>query len=132
LRTLIKQGHQGALALIGYSAKIDIDFNLRSITKKVAWGGSLAFEFLIKNNIADTQKLLVDFQIGFQKKDGSISNKVFKLGNVALDRNQEIILKKTFSFKPITTRIYYPGTHLLLIQVNGHVISKNDFMLLKA
>ena len=79
LRTLIKKGHKGALALIGFSDDIDLTIKLEKLTQTVKWGGKLEFEFSLRNNKRTAQKLLIDFIIGFQKKDGKINNKVFKL-----------------------------------------------------
>ncbi len=130
LRTLIKQGHKGALALIGYGSDIDINIEIGAITEKVEWGKKFEFEFTIQNKKKNSQKLLIDFIIGFQKKDGTIKDKVFKLTKVELAQNEEWNVRKSFSFKPITTRVYYPGKHLLSIQVNGQVVAERSFMLL--
>ncbi len=131
LRTLVKQGHSGALALIGYGNDIDIDINIKSIIPNVKWGEKFEFEFSLKNNKKTAQRLLIDFIIGFQKKEGKINNKVFKLKKIELPPNSEITIRKSHSFKPITTRIYYPGLHILHIQVNGQIMSETSFMLLK-
>jgi len=131
LRTLIKRGHKGALALIGYGDDIDIDIEFLAFTEKVNWAEKFEFEFSLKNRTKSAQKLLVDFVIGFQKKDGKISNKVFKLKKLELEANSKATFRKSFSFKPITTRVYYPGKHIFQLQVNGQIITERPFMLLK-
>jgi len=132
LRTLVKQGHQGALSLIGFKADFDLDIELNSIIKEVNWNGKFEFKYLLKNKKKVDQKLLIDFIIGFQKKDGKISNKVFKLKKTNLAANGEIEIAKGHSFKPIITRVYYPGKHLLYLQVNGKIVAEQTFMLLNA
>jgi len=129
LRTLIKQGHRGALKMIGYSDDFDIELQMLSITSTVKWGGQFNFEFRIRNKKDLSQRLLIDFVIGFQKKDGSISPKVFKLKKVELASHEMISLAKGHSFKPITTRVYYPGKHLLTIQINGKKFKAYNFTL---
>jgi len=129
LRTLIKQGHKGALAMIGYDDDFNLDVNINTFKKEVKWSGKFEFEFSIKNNKTTSQKLLIDFIIGFQKKDGKISDKVFKLKKVEIPAGEVVNLRKGHSFKPITTRVYYPGKHNLSIQVNGKIVSKQSFML---
>lgn len=131
LRTLIKKGHRGALAMIGYDDDFDIDIQMTSFTKEVKWNGKFDFEFSIKNNKDCNQKLLIDFIIGFQKKDGKISDKVFKLKKVEILPGQVERFKKGHSFKPITTRVYHPGKHNLSIQINGRIVFKQSFMLQK-
>lgn len=132
LRTLIKQGHSGALALIGYGSDIDLNIEFEPLAAEVEWGGKFEFEFSIKNNKNTDQKLLIDFIIGFQKKDGKINNKVFKLKKADLSSKEVIKIKKAHSFKPISTRVYYPGRHLILIQINGKIVAERSFMLSKS
>lgn len=132
LRTLIKKGDKGALALIGYDDNFDLFVDLKSFTEKVRWGGKFEFSFRIKNNEKSNRKLLIDFIIGFQKKDGTIKDKVFKLKKVDLNPDEEVIVSKSQSFKAITTRVYYPGKHKLGIQINGKIVLQKAFQLLKA
>lgn len=131
LRTLIKQGHKGALALIGYEDNFDIDVVIETKRSTVNWGGKFEFSFTIKNNENNNRKLLIDYIIGFQKKDGKISDKVFKLKKVELSPQEEIMVSKSQSFKAITTRVYYPGKHTLSIQINGKIVAQKTFKLLK-
>lgn len=130
LRSLIKDGHNGALALIGYDDDFDITLKFTKVTKEVAWGDNLEFEFTITNNRQDNKKLLIDYVIGYQKKSGTIADKVFKLKKVELASSAEIKFSKKQSFKPISTRVYYPGAHKISIQVNGQLITTIDFTLL--
>ncbi|MEM9549354.1 MAG: DNA alkylation repair protein [Bacteroidota bacterium] len=132
LRTLIKQGHQGALALIGFGSDFQVDISIQTLTERVKWGGLFEFDFTISNKLPKEQKLLVDYIIGFQKKDGSINNKVFKLKKIVLPANNSMSIQKSFSFKPISTRVYYPGAHHFQVQINGKIVIKREFMLLKS
>lgn len=132
LRTLIKRGHRGALAMIGYDDDIDLSVELLSLNNHVNWQGKMTFEFKVKNNKDTSQKLLVDFIIGFQKKDGQMADKVFKLKKLELAPQEEVQIKKSFSFQPITTRVYYPGEHRLALQINGKEVYQAPFVLLKS
>lgn len=131
LRTLIKRGHAEALSLIGYTSDFDIDVHMHTFTKAVPWSGQLDFSFTIINNKKSKQKLLIDYVIGYQKKDGKIADKVFKLKKIELEANSNIKINKKQSFKPITTRVYYPGTHKLSLQINGKIVLTKVFELLK-
>jgi len=44
---------------------------------------------------------------------------VFKLRKITLQPGQALTLQKTVSFRPITTRTYYPGAHTIAPQING-------------
>lgn len=130
LRTLIKNGHKGALALIGYDDDFDLSITFQKHNEEVAWGGIFNFEFTITNNRLTSKSLLIDYIIGFQKKDGKISDKVFKLKKIELAGNKSISIVKKQSFKSISTRVYYPGKHTLAVQVNGVSLGKVEFQLL--
>ena len=132
LRTLIKEGHPGALALIGYDDDFDLEVEITKFTNEVPFTRKFEFEFSVKNKRKVSKKLLIDFIIGFQKKDGSIKDKVFKLKKTTIAGLDTVVLRKFHSFKPITTRVYHPGRHELKIQINGKIVSKTSFMLLKS
>jgi 3-methyladenine DNA glycosylase AlkC len=132
LRTLIKQGHIDALKLIGYEDDFNVDVKISSGNSDIKWGGKFEFSFIVKSNESNNRKLLIDYIIGFQKKDGKISNKVFKLKKVELTSKEEIVVSKSQSFKAITTRVYYPGKHILYIQINGKIVAQKTFQLLKS
>jgi hypothetical protein len=63
------------------------------------------------------------------KANGRHSTKVFKWKNLSLAQGQEVLLNKVHSFKPISTRHYYPGEHAIELLVNGIPISKSKFTL---
>ena len=55
----------------------------------------------------------------FKKKNGSLARKVFQISEKEYKGNSTATIEKRQSFKPITTRVYYPGTHEVSIIVNG-------------
>jgi len=119
----------GALSLLGYDTDFDIDLSFQSHNKDVNWGDTFNFEFTLKNNRSNPKKLMIDYIIGYQKKDGKIRDKVFKLKKLELEADETITISKKQSFKAITTRVYYPGEHTLAIQVNGRILGKVSFNL---
>jgi 3-methyladenine DNA glycosylase AlkC len=130
LRTLIKNGHKGALALIGYDDDFDLSLDFQNYTKKVPWGGVFEFEFSITNKRATSKNLIVDYIIGFQKKGGKIGDKVFKLKKMEIGGGKSISVVKRQSFKAISTRVYYAGKHTLAVQVNGVIFGRVEFEML--
>ena len=130
-RTLVKDGHAGALELIGYKkgAKIKVD-NL-ILDNKIKIGDYLNFSFDSVSNGNKNQKIIIDYIIYFQKSGGSLSPKVFKMTAKEIAPKETLSLKKRHSFKIITTRKYYPGAHQLAIQINGEEKARGEFILEK-
>ncbi len=128
LRTQLKKGDASALKLLGYhtDAKVEMK-NLQLKTDKVKVGGNLEFTFDLKSN-ADAQ-VMVDYIIHHNKAHGKTSPKVFKLTAKSLKAKQPLSVQKKHSFKVITTRVYYPGLHILEIMVNGKNLGKVSFHL---
>lgn len=130
LRTLIKKGNKSALELLGYSAtgKVEVK-DLKISTKKVRIGDHLEFSFDL--HTAKGMAVMVDYIIHHKKSNGSHSPKVFKLTSKELEKKSVTAIRKKHSFKIVTTRTYYPGTHHLEIMVNGEVRARISFTLQK-
>ena len=128
-RTLVKNGHSGALELIGFKKGALVKVAHFNIDKKITTGEYLHFSFDLISTADKTQNIVIDYVIYFKKSDGSLSPKVFKMTTRKLDKNETVNLKKKHSFKVITTRTYYPGKHKLAIQVNGEEKATADFLL---
>jgi 3-methyladenine DNA glycosylase AlkC len=131
LRTLIKKGHPGALALVGVHHEAAVAARGLSLASaRVRVGGALDFAFTLASTAATPQKLVVDYVIHFRTANGGESTKVFKLRTFALGARARIRLSKRHSLKPITTRVYHAGSHRLTIQVNGRPMLTTRWQLL--
>jgi 3-methyladenine DNA glycosylase AlkC len=129
-RTLVKQGQKEALALLGYPAEIDIEVqSLRVQSPIVRLGEALVFDFEVCAQSDQPQNLMIDFIIHHVKANGRRSPKVFKLTQKRLEPGQRLAITKRHPMRPISTRVYYPGTHLLEIQINGQVWAQAPFEL---
>lgn len=125
LRTLIKDGHPKALALLGVSTAVQVKIaDLKIKKSKLKLGDRLEFSFLLKSTSGKSQKLVVDYVIHFMKSNGKVAPKVFKLKATDLDAKKSEVVAKSHSLKKITTREYYSGRHYLEIQVNGKILGK--------
>lgn len=60
---------------------------------------------------------------------GKSSRKVFKISERILAPGEQIFIRRNHSFRPITTRNYYPGKHTLNIILNGQIKNSITFML---
>ena len=127
LRTLVKQGHRGALQFLGFKTNPKIavsEFQLRKTT--IAPGDVLEFEFEVEAQ--RNESLMVDYVIDFVKADGSRSPKVHKLKQISLTKGESKRLKKRHRLLAnATTYTLYPGTHRLTLQINGGSFGSLEF-----
>ncbi|WP_223860273.1 DNA alkylation repair protein [Pseudarthrobacter sulfonivorans] len=127
LRTLIKKGHPGALALQGFAPASVAVTALRLDRQVVAIPEDLGFEFEISNTGTADARLAVDYAVHYQKANGSQSVKIFKLTALTLAAGETRKLAKRHAFKPMTTRVHHSGLHALELQVNGVRHSHTEF-----
>lgn len=92
-------------------------------------GEALKFSFVLKSTAKQAQTLVIDYVIHHVKANGKLTPKVFKLTNKTLEPGQTLKISKAHPFRFITTRKYYPGKHVLEIQVNGSIYGKTSFEL---
>lgn len=133
LRTLIKKGHPDALALLGFAPPEGITVSDLLVTPQdVIAGTDMAFRFELANTSGSTQAVAVDYVVHHVRANGERSPKVFKLTHRTLAPGSRETVTRAHSFRPITTRRYYPGEHLIEIQVNGTVLADAVFRLSEA
>jgi 3-methyladenine DNA glycosylase AlkC len=132
LRSLVKQGHAEALDLLGYgdSAAFEVK-NLVIEPAAVPMGGEIKFAFTLVSQSDAPQNLMVDYIVHHMKANGKTAPKTFKLAKVVLPPGTETSLGKKHSFRPITTRRYYPGQHIIEIQINGKRCGQQAITLLE-
>ncbi|MBU2666073.1 DNA alkylation repair protein [Actinoplanes bogorensis] len=129
LRTLIKRGDRTALALAGFTGdNLTVDPPHVS-ADVVPWNGALTFTAKVSNLGETEATLAIDYAIGFLRANGSIRPKTFKLGSRPLAPGESVVVTKTHSFRPITTRTYYPGPHYITVQANGTASPRTGFIL---
>jgi hypothetical protein len=128
LRSAVKRGERGALAVLGYGDGAAVAIRGATLTpKRVRIGGEVALAFEVVNTARTRQRLLVDFKMYFMKSSGKTSPKVFKLKAVDLAPRARVRLAKTVSLREMTTRKHYPGTHRVEILVNGRAYQAGAF-----
>ncbi len=129
LRTLIQQGHMGALDALGYGpAEIEVKhFGIKN--PQVTLGNTLEFDLEIQSLADKQQHLIVDFIVHHQRANGQMNPKVFKWKNITLGADACVRMSKRHAMRPITTRKYYAGAHRLEILINGVVMGVQEFTL---
>lgn len=119
LRTLLKEAHPGALALLGFLPASLAVTGTRLDRTAVELPGELGFEFQIANTGPAEARLTVDYVVHYRKANGTLAEKVFKLGTAVLVPGQARKFSKRHSFRQMTTRVHHSGGHVLELQING-------------
>lgn len=130
MRTLVKAGDPAALALVGADPAVIVEASDLTVEEDaVPLGGSLRFAIALRNPADDPVNLVIDYAVHHRKANGALSPKVFKLATRTLAPGESLAVNRTHSFRPITTRRYYPGAHRIDVRVNGRVVGEADFRL---
>ena len=102
---------------------------LNVTTPRVRLGESMTFEMALVSRSDRPQRLMIDYVIHHRKANGATSPKVFKWKDLTLHPDKPIASTRAHAIKPITTRVYYPGTHAVELQVNGQTMGRAEFEL---
>ena len=130
LRSLIKQGNQDALQLIGFGGKPDIIIQeFSTSTPKVRIGEAFEFSLNICSN--KPQKLLVDYLMRFASNGPKKTQKVFKIKQLELAEGEIVALKKKHPMRLMTTRRLALGEHEIILQINGQKFGSLSFELIE-
>lgn len=128
LRTLIKQGHGGALQVLGYAGGSPVAVTAVRITPpRPRIGERVRIEVSVRNNGRATAAALVDLRVFFVKANGASSPKVFKGSELEVAPGAGAAVRKTISLAQQTTRTHYPGRHRVEVLVNGEVHDGGSF-----
>lgn len=130
LRTLVKNGNEDALKLLGYLKDPAIKINdLELENRNVNMGETLNFHFDLKAN--EACKLLIDYIIYFQTKSAKKSSKVYKIKKLSLKKGQSVKIEKKHLFKAnMSTKKLYTGEHRIELQINGKLCGCEVFHLI--
>lgn len=128
-RTLVKKGHAGVLKAFGVGNKFRGEAGLALSSRRAKLGESLTLVLTLESTAKRAQRLAIDYAVHHVKANGDTSPKVFKGWTVELAAGEAREFRKQHSLKPITTRVYYPGTHRIEVLVNGAVVAEADFEL---
>jgi hypothetical protein len=115
---------------MGVTGKASLKISKISLNRKgFELNDHMIFHFKLKSTSKRDQKIIVDYAIDFQKANGKKGLKVFKLKTFTLKTQEEVLIEKKHSLKPITTMKYYKGTHHLYVQVNGEILEEVSWKL---
>ncbi|GAA3640211.1 DNA alkylation repair protein [Flavivirga jejuensis] len=126
-RTLLKQGNTEVMTLFGFGAIDKIKVNdFKILTPKVKIGDFVEFSLNLLNTSNHTSKIRLEYGLYYQKANGSLSKKVFKISEKDYPKNSTTSINRKQSFKVITTRKFHVGKHQISIIINGKEL--NDIL----
>ncbi len=126
-RTLLKKSDREILDLFGFKTPSDISLSQFKLSKSIKIGEALEFSFTLTSP-KSLGKLRIEFAIEFLRKNSKYNKKVFFLKEGIYKENSKEFFKG-YSFKPISTRVYYKGLHKLFIIINGKEFEEEEFRL---
>ncbi|WP_205499866.1 DNA alkylation repair protein [Rufibacter psychrotolerans] len=131
-RTLLKQGHPQALQYFGFGGEAPVEVaDFKVLTPRVALGQELVFSFFLKNLAETPQQVRLEYGVYYQKANGSLARKVFKISERGVAPGEEVLVTRRQSFRYITTRTYHPGRHRVSVIVNGQEKAIADFTVVR-
>ena len=127
LRTLIKQGHPGAMEMLGFRADAPVTLDALTISPDPVAINDRA-TITVTLSASESVPVLVDYLLWFHKPNGAESFKVFKIKQAKIASDAPLTLTKTHVFKGnATTFTLHPGPHRIGVQVNGRVLGEVQF-----
>ena len=133
LRTLLKRGDPGALAVLGFKAGLSVELQELKLDPPVpVIGGSARLTFTITSTLSEIQPVMVDYAVHYVKADGSTSPKVFRLGSLEMQPGVPVTYSRMLSFRQMTTRVHRPGAHRIEVLANGATAGSMEFELILA
>ena len=127
-RTMLKKGDPEVMSIFGFvkpnHLKV-IDFRVQD---SVIEGGKLNFSFKIQALEGELDKLRIEYAIDYLKKNGELSRKIFQISE-SLNTGQEKSINKSHSFRRVSTRVHYLGTHGIAVICNGVELAQKKFTL---
>ena len=131
-RSLLKQGNTEVMQLFGFGSVANIKVQEFVVLRHIVnIGNYLEFSFKLINTSITSTKVRIEYGLYYQKANGSLSKKVFKISETKCAKKSTTWITRKQSFKVITTRKLHIGKHQVSIIINGNEFDKIDFELKK-
>lgn len=128
--TLLKAGDPQVMELFGFAPAKAIDVvDFKVNTPQVPWDSEVRFAFALDNTQSEPLLLRIEYAMYYLRGNGSLSKKVFKISEKMV-ASGVLKMERTQSFRPISTRRYYPGMHAVGLILNGTEVARSPFELL--
>ncbi|MCI0571314.1 MAG: DNA alkylation repair protein [Myxococcaceae bacterium] len=132
LRTLVKRGHPGALAVLGFRGGSGVEVQGHLSARRVRIGGTLDVTLEAHNPTTRRQRVVLDLAVHFVKARGDARPKVFKVRPLELAPGERVRVQKRVAFREMTTRTHHPGVHRVEALVNGRAVALGEVVLVPA
>ncbi len=129
LRTLVKAGHAGALAVLGFGGAEGLEAELEISPAAPRIGGEVTLSAELTNRGDAKVAVVVDYVLHYARPSGRASRKVFKWKTVKLGAGETMRLEKRHPLRHASIRTLYAGEHPVELQVNGQVLASGIFRL---
>ena len=128
LRSLVKQGHPGALELLGFAPP---EVRVVSFTgpKNATIGNTVQLELSLRSTSDQQQNLVIDYALHSPGANGRTTRKVFKWRTTKVKAGTDMLVRHTHSFRPVTTRPTRPGAYLFELLINGRISGEHKLTL---
>ncbi len=129
-RSLLKLGIPKAMELFGLGFNPDLSYSQLTLhSKHIKLGDYLEFSFNVVNSSESYVLVRLEYAIYYQKANGSLSKKVYKISEKEYPGSSETPIVRKQQFKPISTRTFHDGLHKLALIINGKEFESLDFNL---
>ena len=126
-RTLLKKGDKKVLDLFNFDKSHHINLTNFCCDKTISLNEDFNFSFEI-NSDEPIGNIRVEYVIYYLKSNSNHNKKVFMISQNSIESTKKRFQKKQ-SFKNMTTRKHYIGTHFIGILINGVEVLKEEFFL---
>ncbi|MFY9088854.1 DNA alkylation repair protein [Arcobacter aquimarinus] len=126
-RTLLKKGDKEVLDLFNFDKSHHINLTNFCYDKTIFLNEDFNFSFEISSDEL-IGNIRVEYVIYYLKSNNNHNKKVFMISQNHIESTKKIFQKKQ-SFKNMTTRKHYIGTHFIGILINGVEVLKKEFFL---
>lgn len=129
-RGLLKKAEPRIMKVFGFGNTTQIDIqNFKLNADSIQLGNELHFSFDVINNNTKPTLIRLEYAVYYLKNNGTLSKKIFQIGQKEYASNNTHQIKKKQHFKPISTRKYHFGTHKIAIIANGKEFDLTPFEL---
>lgn len=129
-RSLLKEANQEVLDLFGFGSIDAIEISHFELSNdRIHIGQHLEFKFNLHNHSTKDELLRLEYGLYYQKKNGSMSRKVFKISEKIYKAKSVRAITRHQSFRVVTTRQLHPGAHQVSLIINGMEVDVRDFIL---
>ena len=126
-RTLLKKGNIEILSFFNFDKSHHINLTNFHYDKNIFLNEDFNFSFEISSDEV-IGNIRVEYVIYYLKSNNNHNKKVFMISQNSIESTKKRFQKKQ-SFKNMTTRKHYIGTHFIGILINGVEVLKEEFYL---